>query len=372
MRKFEMKIAINTLALLDTMAGAERYTQNIIQSIAEIDQKNEYYLILSEINQKIYESDQFNFKKIVLKFPAQKRIERIFCEQVRIPLILSFKKIDLLFSPCNIAPYFLPCQSVVMIFDLHWFHFPDFFPKIKLYYLKKMLANSAKRARYVLTLSQSSKKDIINFLGIQEEKIKVTYCAQFSVNNKFKNNSTYLNFPYILFVGQFHKRKNLPNLIRAYKYLKNKYQIPHKLVLVGRDGDGSKELKHVLKEVNLASDIILKGYVDDQTLADFYKRACVFVYPSLYEGFGIPILEAMQAKVPVVASSASSIPEVVGDAGILVNPYNIEDLAESIYKVIKDLNLKEYLIEKGTQQIKKFSWKNTAKITKEVFEKVKC
>lgn len=366
-----MRIGINTLALLNTTAGAERYAQNIINNLARIDKDNQYYLFLSKMNHQIYQIKQDNFKNIIYNFPAQNRLLRIFYEQFVLPREIKKYKIDILFSPTNVVPLKMKCASVVMVFDLHWFFFSHLFSKLRSFYMTKMIKNAIKKADVILTLSNSSKNDIIKLFNICTDKIKITPCSVFGDDNKrsldglsaFKEKKE----PYILFVGQTHKRKNIISIIKAYFILKKDNNIPHKLLLVGRPGDAQKEVEKLVFELNLIEFVKIIGHTTDKQLADFYKNADLFVYPSLYEGFGIPVLEAMNFKVPVITSNMSSLPEVASQSAILVDPYKIDDLVSAILKVLQNKSLREKMIADGLKQVQKFSWAESAQITLEAF-----
>ena len=220
-----MKIAINTLPLLRNKAGAEQYTFNIINELAKIDKKNQYYIIVSSLNKDIYKINQDNFNLIQINTNTKNKIIRILLEQALLPLLLLFKNIDVLFSPCNIMPILSPCFNVTMIFDMHWFIESKKINKGRLFYIKNFIKLSAIRSNKVLTLSESSKKDIVKYTNIDEKKITVTpigktpLCALKhslkkddwqDVKLKYK-----LDKKYILFIGQLLYRKNVDIVIKA-------------------------------------------------------------------------------------------------------------------------------------------------------------
>lgn len=379
-----MRIGIDTFALLDTMAGAERYTQNVIRALAQIDSRNKYYIFLTPKNEKYYRIEKENFENVIVNFSNQNRVKRILFEQFYLPNLLKKKNIDILFSPTNIAPAKVACHSVVMIFDLHWFKsfpfikhktalFEKLFDGFRKAYVKNMIKISAKRADIVLTLSSSSKDDIVNFLGISPDDIIVTYSGAFSENGNEILDEKFIRIlpeKYILFVGQLHKRKNVVRLIKAYNVLRECYDIKQKLLIVGRSGDGRRE---VYREFNLSpykKDILILGYVEDCLVKKVYKKADVLVYPSLYEGFGIPVLEAMLLGTPVVTSKVSSLPEVGQDAAFYVDPESVESIADGIYEVLRNSDKRAGMIERGLARAEEFSWIKTACRIKEAFERI--
>lgn len=373
----KIKIGINTLPLFDTMAGAERYAQNVIKALSKLDKINEYVLFLNCFNKDSYSIYQDNFKNLVCNFPKNK-IARVFYEQFILPRLAEKENIDVLFSTCNIAPIRTKCALVTMIFDLHWLRYPQFFNTIKNFYLNKMLDATAKKSARILTLSESSKKDIVDIFKINPEKISVTYCGSDNIYHddtderlfKKQQQKGASGDKYILFVGQFHKRKNIPLLIRSFEKVKKELNIPHKLYLVGRPGDGFNEVVKLYNKSAYKNDIKIMGYLLDENLTLLYNNADIFIYPSLYEGFGLPIVEAFANKVPVISSYASSLPEVGADGALYFNPQNEDELAEKIKILIKNEKLKKELVAKGLKQAEKFTWEKVAQTTLETIEKV--
>lgn len=382
----KIKIGINTLPLFDTIAGAERYTFSIIKTLAKLDKKNEYILFLNSYNKEQYSVVQNNFKNIVCKFPKNK-VARMLYEQFILPDVVGREKVDILFSVCNIAPVMTKCVLVTMIFDLHWLIYPHFFDKVKNFYLKKMLELTAKRSAKILTLSESSKKDIVKIFNIAPEKVSITYCGSENVSFHIgtglpfggvctEQSECAQDMPrpysekYILFVGQFHKRKNIPVLIKAFELIKEKLNIPHKLYLVGRSGDGHKEVMRLYEKSRYKKDIKIIGYILDEELALVYNNANIFIYPSLYEGFGLPVIEAMGHGVPVIISYASSLPEVGGDGALYFNPQDANELVQKMEILINNESKKRELVAKGLKQAEKFTWDEVGKRTLEAIEAV--
>ncbi|MFH1453372.1 MAG: glycosyltransferase family 1 protein [Armatimonadota bacterium] len=360
----KIRIGINLLPLFDTIAGAERYAQSIVKALAKIDRENEYILFLNRYNKDYYKVEQDNFTNVVCDFPKNK-IARVFYEQFALPERIKNYKLDILFSTCNIAPLRAGCKLVTMMFDVHWLLLPQFFGNMKNFYIKKMLSATAEKSSKILTLSTCSKNDIVKLFGVSPEKVDVTFCGYMPEINGHK---TVKDDKYILFVGQFHKRKNIPSLIRAFEVLKDKHAVEHKLYLAGRSGDGDTEILKLCAGSKYADDIKVTGYILDNDLTLLYNKADIFVYPSFYEGFGIPVIEAMAHKVPVACSNASSLPEVAGDGALYFNPHNVSEIAEKIAVLAKDKKVREKLIENGLRQVKKFTWEEVAVKTLEAFK----
>jgi glycosyltransferase involved in cell wall biosynthesis len=287
---------------------------------------------------------------------------------------------DVFFTPSHYAPRFCPCPRVISIMDLSYLHFPQMFRRQDLYQLKNWTAYSVRKAAKILTISKASKDDIIKYYKIPEEKIVVAYPGfnlQFKMqSSKFKmkiqNEKLFkryeINSDYILSVSTIQPRKNYPRLIEAFSRLILDSQYKDlALVIVGKRGWMWEETIEAPKKFRVEDKVKFLDYVPDEDLPALYRGAKCFVLVSLYEGFGIPALEAMSFGCPVVVSNISSLPEVVGGGGVLVDPYDIEDIKEGIKKAIKN---KDKLVKKGYKQASRFSWEKTAKKVLAVLEEV--
>src|SRR3989344_2505697 len=291
-------------------------------------------------------------------------------------LYLTRPRPDVFFTPSHYAPRFSPVPTVVSIMDLSYIHFPEMFKRPDLYQLRNWTAYSVRNAKKVLTISQASKDDIIKEYGVPEDKVIVTYpgVKLKTQNSKFKDTMQNSKLTdkygvkggYILFVGTIQPRKNIARLIEAFSKIKNEIQ----LVIVGKKGWLYEEILETPKKLEIADRVKFLDFVTDEDLPIFYKNAMCFVLPSLYEGFGLPVLEAMQYGCPVITSNVSSLPEAGGDAALYVDPLNVDDIASKIKMIIEKPQLRKELIKKGYEQVKKFSWEKTAKETLSVLEKV--
>lgn len=370
-------IALNTLPLLDNQAGAERYTRNLIAQLIRTDPTHTYHLILSRINQDLYRPSEGHFLETVVNRDTRRKPVRILAEQLYLPRLLKREKIDLLFSPCNIGPRWAAVPMVVTLFDLHWLLFPELFSPLRLAYLRRALRWSGRRAAAVLTISENSKQDLVRLLGVPEEKITVTYPgldpffeqAPSREEGEALRQRYGLQVPFILFVGQLHKRKNVLRLIQAFQRLKKETSLPHRLVLAGGAGDGSDEIDEYIRRQKL-EEIWVTGCLPDAEIRTLYHLAACLVYPSLYEGFGLPVLEALACGCPVITANGSSLPEVAGQAALLVDPLQVDQLAGALHRLLTDPGLVRSLRETGFQQARKFSWENTARATIRVFNRV--
>ncbi|MEH1944251.1 MAG: glycosyltransferase family 1 protein [Nostoc sp.] len=267
-----------------------------------------------------------------------------------------------------------PCQNslkVMNIYDLTFIKYPNYTDSVVKTYTKRV-KRCLQWTDLVLTISESSKKDIIEYLQVDPEKVYVTPLASRYYPNYLSEEVAQIlekqaNYdfskPYLLFVSTIEPRKNINNIITAFNLLKEKYKIEHQLILIGRKGWNYEPIFAAIENSPWANQIHHLNYLSNELVALFYSKADVFVYPSHYEGFGLPVLEAMTLGVPVISSNTSSIPEVTGDAAILVDPNNPIELGEAILKVISDSQLRQELINKGKARAKLFSWERTAKET---------
>jgi len=364
-----MRIAVDIRCALER-GGIRRYLVNLFRNLIDIDQDNEYIFYSNR-------SGKFLLKEVNVIGPNF----RFVWEHISLPLKLSIDKPDLFFCPDWRVGYFLPVKYVITIHDLTPIICKDLLwdsLKSKYYYSFLILFKHAiKKARKIITVSEFSKKNLVELLGVSERKIKVIYNG---IEEKFtviKDKSSLevvkkkfsLNKKFILWVGRIDRNKNILALIQAFS--KAKLGKEFSLCIVGeKTGKYYSELVSLVKNLGLTSEVYFLGSVSDQDLVALYNLADLFVFPSISEGFGLPPLEAMACGTPVITSNTSSLPEIVNDAGILVNPYNTDELAEAIYTILSDEHLRRNLIVKGLERIKLFSWKKTAEETLKVYEEV--
>jgi glycosyltransferase involved in cell wall biosynthesis len=307
--------------------------------------------------------------------------------QWRLPLDLYLHKPrpSVFFTPSHYAPRFSPAPLVVSVMDLSYIYFPEMFNKSDLYQLKSWTSYSVKKAKAIITISNSSRNDIINVYGIPEENVHVTYPGIKPVVDLephiYSMNELKMKYQikdkYVLFVGTIQPRKNLERLIEAFSLVINTDNASDKhvledlqLVIVGKKGWLYESILAAPGKFGISNNVKFLDFVPSEDLPLLYGHAQCFVLPSLYEGFGLPILEAMKYDCPVITSKVSSMPEAGGDAALYVDPTNTEDIAEKIKKLVQSEKLREELIEKGRKQVKKFSWEKTAKETLEILKEV--
>jgi glycosyltransferase involved in cell wall biosynthesis len=313
--------------------------------------------------------------------------------QWRLPLDLYLHKPrpDVFFSTSHYAPRFSPVPSVISIMDLSYLHFPKMFKKFDLYQLMNWTKYSARKASAIITISNSSRNDIMKTYGIRKDRIGVVYpgikpvfdlkphiFAMNELKNRYK-----ISEKYILFVGTLQPRKNIVRLIESFSKIvghpelvsgsqKMPKQVRHDidLVIVGKKGWMYEEILAAPEKYGITDRVKFLDFVPQEHLQLLYKNALCFVFPSLYEGFGLPILEAMKYDCPVITSNVSSMPEAGGDAALYVDPLDVNDISNKLNKLIDNEKLRQELIDKGRKQVKKFSWEKAARETLEVLTEV--
>ena len=291
--------------------------------------------------------------------------------QFALPFHLFFEKNkpNVFFSPSHYAPRYSLVPYAMSVMDLSYLYFPELFNKNDLYQLTNWTKYSVKNAKRVFTISNYSRDDIIKKYNIEPEKVIVTYPGIKPVEDIKSRDLNMDKFgikgDYILFVGTLQPRKNIVRLIEAVSKIKD-----INLVIVGKKGWQYEEILSAPKDFNIEDRVRFLDFIEDKDLPMLYKNAVCFVLPSLYEGFGLPVLEAMSYDCPVLTSNVSSLPEAGGDAAIYFNPEDAYDISEKIEKVVSSPKLREEMIEKGRKQIKKFSWKKSAEETLNVLKEI--
>jgi glycosyltransferase involved in cell wall biosynthesis len=285
---------------------------------------------------------------------------------------------DVLFLPAGNRrlPLHSPCPTVGTVHDFSSIHVPGKYDRARMLYIMRVLPFLVRRLSHVLTVSESSKRDIVEYARVPAEKVTVTpLAANPEVYNPGDPDKAFtqlsakykLRRPFILYTSRIeHPGKNHAGLIRAFAKLKREDRIPHQLVLAGNDWDRAAEVHRIAEESGCAADILFTGFVAGSDLPLFFQAADIFVFPSLYEGFGLPILEAMSCGKPVACSNISSMPEVAGDAGLLFDPYQEDSIAAAVRSIITENDLRQRLADRGLARSKEFSWSKTAARTLEV------
>jgi glycosyltransferase involved in cell wall biosynthesis len=370
-----LRIAIDAHSVGTKLGGNESYAVNLIEALAQIDDDNEYTLFVTtaEARERFHQRwPNFKVRSTLPHTPL-----------IRIPLTLSAElrkhPVDVLHVQFT-APPFCPCPLVVSIHDLSFEHLPHTFHRRSRMQLRLTVRHSARRAAKILTLSQHTRRDIIDTYGIEPSRITAIPLAAPGHFYPVKDNRELqrvrhnygIDGQYILSVGSIQPRKNLARLVGAYASLRDKHtetKFP-KLVLVGKHAWLYDETLRALEQARVADSVILTGYVPESDLPALYSGAICFVYPSYFEGFGLPPLEAMKCGAPVIVGNQTSLPEVVGDAGLTVDPFDVRSIAEAIEKLINDSILRQELSVKGRRRAETFDWRTTAQQTLEIYQQV--
>lgn len=370
-----MKIAIDAMLLSAPAFGIRTYISNLLKWIPLLDKDNKY-LVFSG-------SSEFDSQKnFIVKRPFKSNIsaqQRILWQNFVLPRLLFRENIDVFHMPDHLLPLLpIKAKKIITVHDLCFYKYPQTFGFMKRYYKIFLTPLSIKQADFIIADSFSTKSDIIEIFSCNPEKIGVVHLG---VSNEFKVLKDFdrledaqkkYNLPsnFILFVGTLEKRKNIESLIDAYRILKEKkYEVT--LVIVGKKGWLYQGIFDKVKKYNLENHVVFISGVDQNELVALYNLAKVFVYPSLYEGFGLPVLEAMACGCPVIASNVSSIPEIASNASILIDPKNIEELCSAIEKVLIDDELRNGLIKKGLERVKNFTWEKCVKETLAIYNSIR-
>lgn len=300
---------------------------------------------------------------------------RILWEQLVLPRELQRWRADLVHAPAHVAPLAAPCPSVVTFHDLSFFVLPGAFNRSNRAYLQLFSRLTARRARRFIAVSESTRQDLIRWLGVSPNSIAV---VPNGVDPDFRpepdqrriaefRRTHGLPDRFILYLGTLEPRKNLPALLRAYARARLQ-GLNAPLVLAGGPGWGVETILKEIEDLDLQKHVRLTGYVASDERALWYNAATLFAYPSLYEGFGLPVLEAMACGTPVVASNRSSLPEVVGDAGILIDPSDTAGLADALLDLLRDDERRSHLSDRGLVRARRFTWDAAARATRQVYQ----
>jgi glycosyltransferase involved in cell wall biosynthesis len=365
-----MKIAIDAHSIGSQAGGNETYFRQLIRGLAVTD-SNHHFILFRTDSGKIdeIESDR--------RFTSM-RIPKNPLLRLGVSLPYRLKKLRPDVFHCQyVQPPFNRSRTVVTIHDLAHEHYPDFFSPIEALRMKKMVRATAQRADHILTVSQFCADDIERRCRVPRKKITVAYQSPADVFHPRDKQTCQdrlaqkygIASPFILYVGRMQARKNLPRLVEAYSRLR-KQGASEKLVLVGARDWGAERVTEKIREMRLEDSVIFPGYMALHDLPLFYNAAEVFVFPSMFEGFGLPVLEGMASGVPTVTSTGSSLQEVAGDGALLVDPLDVHSLADGIHRVLSDRGLRDQLITRGLRRSADFSLERFAQAHIAIYEKL--
>jgi glycosyltransferase involved in cell wall biosynthesis len=366
-----MRIGIDARLVYYSRAGIGQYILGLIEGLGKIDGENEYVVLQSRKDNTIV-TDQPNFSKKSLWTPSHHTFE-----QLALPFEITPLRLDILHSPDFIPPFRRDYKSVITVHDLAFILYPHFLTQQSALYYGQ-IDRAVRHADHIIADSLSTKRDIISFLGVPESKITVIYAAANSMYQPIRDQQSVkeirekygIDGPFMLFVSTIEPRKNLPTLLRAYRQLLDHYKLQVRLVVVGQRGWFCGEVFALTESLELTDDILFLGHVATKDLVLLYNAARVLVHPSLYEGFGLPPLEAMSCGTPTIVSSVSSLPEVVGDASLLVSPEDIEGWTVAMWRMLTDDSLHSELAEKGLKRAQLFSWEKAARETLRTYKRL--
>ncbi len=354
--------------------GIGTYIRNLLRQLARLDRDTEFIVLARPADCTAVGSLGDNFRAV-----PETAANYSVAEQIRIPLALRRERVTLFHAPHYVLPPLVRCRSVVTIHDCIHLMFPEYLPnRLALTYARTSITLAARRATRVLTVSESSKRDILRFVDVPAGKIDVIYNAydeRFGVEPREEDvirvrERYQLHDQFVLYAGNVRPHKNLERLIEAFDLVRKRGLEHLKLVLIGDEISKYAALRRAVHSHQLHQYVRFLGYLPEETLAIMYRLAGVFVFPSLYEGFGLPPLEAMASGTPVVTSNVSSLPEVAGDAAILVDPYRPEAIADGIERLLRDEALRRDLRARGLARAQQFSWEASVRRVREIYGEV--
>ena len=352
-------------------AGINWYIYHLLQNLAPT----------SEFDYTVFLGDQHareHFRPMTIdpsRLPTHQPIVRIAWEQFVQPFAVRRAHIDLLHALAFAGPLAISIPWIVTVYDLSFVRYPQSFNALNRIYLNWAVRNSLRRANRVIAISESTRRDLVATFGADPARIAVVYCGVDPSFAPAQNQTELESFRarrrvperFILHVGTIEPRNNIARLVRALARAKRAARLPHRLVLIGARGWKYAEVDAVIEQEGMQEDVVFAGYAPPDELPLWYRAADVFAYPSRYEGFGLPPLEALASGTPVVASNAASLPEVVGDAALLVAPDDEAALADALVRAATDAALREQMIARGLAQAAKFSWARAARETADIY-----
>jgi glycosyltransferase involved in cell wall biosynthesis len=364
-----VRISIDTRKLHDFGIGT--YIRNLLGHLARLDHESEFVLLCRPEDASTLAELGANFRPV-----PETAGNYSVSEQLKVPLALRRERVALFHATHYVLPPLVPCRAVVTIHDCIHLMFPQYLPnRLAFKYAHASIALAARRATRIMTVSESSKRDILHFVDVSPDRIDVIYNGydeRFGVppvEEDVRVRERYqLQGSFVLYAGTVKPHKNLERLIEAFHLVRKQGLEDLTLVLIGDEISKYTALRRAVHRYQLHKQVRFLGYMPQETLAVMYRLARVFVFPSLYEGFGLPPLEAMASGTPVVTSNASSLPEVTGDAAILVDPYDPHAIAEGIRQVLTDESLRQALVQKGLQRATQFSWERSVRRIREIYD----
>lgn len=362
-------IAIDARKLSDFGIGT--YIRNLIAALSELDHENQYVLFVGQQGVQDLPDLPENFRGVVERSPSYSAREL-----VALSWRLFRLRLDLYHSTHYVLPAVVPCRAVVTIHDIIHLLYPEFLPSaLAFFYAQRMIRRSLSRGDRIIAVSQNTKTDLMDYFKVDGRKIRVVYSG---VTDRYRQRlapaeiaarqKEYgIDRPYLLFVGNPKPHKNLDNVVKAYAKAREIYDFDADLVCVG-DREGMEfKIRQRAEQAGLTDRIRLVGHVPDEALPALYQGATLFVFPTLYEGFGLPVIEAMASGVPVITSNTSALREIAEGYGHLVNPLDVDEIAKAIAQCMADREHREALVKLGLKRADDFQWSRTAEKTLEIY-----
>ncbi len=368
-----MNIGYDATAIPPRLTGAGVYIKELIRALTQMDRTNRYFVFAQPAHLQDMDISYSHVQKIPLEFSSIPK--RLLWEQTGLPALASSLHLDLLHSPHYTMPLRCPCKRIVTFHDMTFITMPEVHGRFKRIFFRNMMKHSGSHADRLLADSESTRQDMHRILGIDLQRIDTAPLAADDAYRPLAAAETEAHCAvhsltpgrFLLFVGVLEPRKNVPALVRAYASVHKKHpDIP--LVIAGKKGWMYDEIFAAVQQLGLTESVRFLGYIPREEQIGLYNGARLFVYPSQYEGFGLPVLEALQCGAPVLTSNLSSMPEVAGDAALLVSPQDEAGLANAMLQVLEDDHLAAQMKERGLERARQFSWQRCAELTLQAYE----
>lgn len=372
-----MKILVNTRLLLhEKLEGIGFYIHQLMQKLVKNHPEHTFYFLFDRpYHQEFIYAE--NVIPIVAGLPARHPFLYLLWFEITVPRIIKKYNIDLFLSPDHFLSLRAKIPTILVVHDINFMHHPENLPLLTSIYYRFFFPKFVRKAKRLITVSEYTKNDVCNYFNIHHQNVDVVYNAPnlqatvLTIEQKNEIQKKYTGGkPYFFYLGSLHKRKNIGRMLLAFDKFISDNKLNYYLVIGGRAMFSDKEMEKDYNRVVNKEKIVFTGRLNDEEAGKLMGAATALILVSLFEGFGVPIVEAMQCGVPVITSNVTAMPEIADDAAIFVNPYSIADIAEAMLKIVEDESNRKFLIEKGLNRAQYFSWDNSAKKTWEVIEKI--